>query len=51
MLIGYSTSLRSITAGEGNFSAEFIGYKYIGDENQNKLLENPYDIWIINLLN
>lgn len=41
-MVGYSTSLRSRTAGEGNFSMEFQEYSPVGPLMQKKLISDPW---------
>ena len=40
-MLGYSTSLRSRTSGEGSFSMEFKSYSCVGNTLQAKLAANP----------
>lgn len=41
-LVGYSTSLRSQTKGEGAFSMEFAEYVHVGDAKQAELVQHPF---------
>lgn len=41
-MVGYSTSLRSRTAGEGTFSMEFQEYSPVGPQLQNKIISDPW---------
>jgi len=40
-MVGYATSLRSRTAGEGSFSMEFDAYEHMSATAQAALLERP----------
>jgi small GTP-binding protein len=40
-MVGYSTGLRSQTAGEGSFSMEFSHYAHVGSSLQTELLADP----------
>ncbi len=40
-LIGYSTLLRSMTAGEASFTMELVRYGAVGEAEQQRLVENP----------
>lgn len=40
-MVGYATSLRSRTSGEGSFSMEFSKYESVGEALQAKLVANP----------
>ena len=43
-MVGYSTAIRSRTAGEGGFSMEFSRYAPVGPQLQRSLLDNPLEL-------
>ena len=40
-MVGYSTSLRSRTSGEGSFAMEFARYEHVGPQLQATLCKDP----------
>jgi len=41
-MIGYATALRASTQGNGTFEMAFLEYRFVGQELQKKLLDDPY---------
>eukprot|EP00466_Bigelowiella_natans_P011078 jgi/Bigna1/91502/estExt_fgenesh1_pg.C_1030020 len=41
-MVGYATALRAMSQGNGNFEMSFLEYRYVGQDMQEKLMEDPY---------